>query len=289
MAATGHGNGRGRRSSARRLATRGLLPGRSSAAARAGRLVSSTTGMPGGAATPIRTGSVSAAKAGGACPPTRTSATSARSASGSAASVRAISASRAGPRASPFARQGERATRHHATARRRPPARRRSPRARARCARAPVRLRPDGRGCGCPRRSAGPSDPRLGGAGGSAPGFVARPPRGGRAPAGRPRCPGPRSRRPPPRGEGEVTLQLEPDHAAEIRAANGRQLDGLGDDGASRKTDVGAPGADPGLGELTPDGARGVLVGRHAERGDHPPRAEAARGEPPRRPVHPEG
>ena len=77
-------------------------------------------------------------------------------------------------------------------------------------------------------------------------------------------------------GGEEVALELEPDHTPKIRAGVRRQLDcwrrprAAGD----RRS---APGADPVLGELTPDGRRRVLVGRHAERCDHPPRAEPLR------------
>ena len=78
------------------------------------------------------------------------------------------------------------------------------------------------------------------------------------------------------RREGEVTLELESDHAPEIRAWHGRQLHRLGNDGAARKADVHAPGADTRLHQLAPDGAGRVLVGWHAEGCDQPPRSEAS-------------
>jgi hypothetical protein len=77
------------------------------------------------------------------------------------------------------------------------------------------------------------------------------------------------------RSEGKVTLELEPDHAPEVRAGDGRQLHRLRDHGAPRETDLRAPGSDAGLQELAPNGVRGALVGRDAEGRDKPPGAKA--------------
>src|SRR6185436_5843179 len=72
-----------------------------------------------------------------------------------------------------------------------------------------------------------------------------------------------------------MALQLEPDHLAEIRAGDRRQLDGLRDHGATRESHVSAACSDPGFLKLAADRSRGVLVGRHAER-----REEASRAQP---------
>ena len=98
VAAIGQGNGRGRRSSGRRLAGRAFRSPRWSATARAGRLTSSATDRPAGGSIPKRTGSASTSRAGGGRPSNTISAISLRSLSGRAASVRRISASSARPR-----------------------------------------------------------------------------------------------------------------------------------------------------------------------------------------------
>ena len=78
------------------------------------------------------------------------------------------------------------------------------------------------------------------------------------------------------RREGEVTLELESDHAPEIRAWHGRQLHCLRDHGAARKADLHAPGTDTRLHQLAPYGAGRVLVGWHAEGRDQSPGPEAS-------------
>jgi len=65
--------------------------------------------------------------------------------------------------------------------------------------------------------------------------------------------------------EGEMALQLEPHHLAEVRAGDGRQLDRLGDHGAAGESHPRAPRADARFQELPADRTRGVLVGRDAE------------------------
>jgi hypothetical protein len=75
--------------------------------------------------------------------------------------------------------------------------------------------------------------------------------------------------------EGKVALQLEADHPPEVRARNRRQLHRLRDDGAPGEAHVSAPGPDAGSCELSANRGGGIVVGRHAEGGDHLPGAES--------------